>query len=64
MLSHLLQRYATKWLKDILAALPSDKQRIAYLAEKIAEITELKDFPQYLTLLLKWTRCFSMMTGI
>lgn len=49
-LSHLLQRYATKSLKDILAALPRDRQRIAYLAEKTAEITGLKDFPQYLTL--------------
>lgn len=52
-LSHLLQRHETKPLKDILAALPSDKQRIAYLAEKTAEITGLKGFPQYLTLLFE-----------
>lgn len=52
-LGHLLQRYATKPLKDVFAALPSDKQRIAYLADKTAEITGLKDFPQYLTLLFE-----------
>lgn len=57
-LSHLLQRYTNKSLKDILAALPRDKQRIAYLAEKTAEITGLKDFPQYLTLLFEVDELF------
>lgn len=34
-------------------ALSSDKRRIAYLAEMTAEITGLRDFPQYLTLLFE-----------
>ncbi len=52
-LSHLLQRHEEKSLKDVFTALPSDKQRIAYLAEATAELTELEDFPQYLTLLFE-----------
>lgn len=36
-----------------LAQLPSDKQRISYLADFTAEYTGLKQFPQYLTLLFE-----------
>lgn len=50
---HLLQRHVIKPLKDILAALPSNKQRIAYLVEETAKITGLKNFPQYLALLFE-----------
>lgn len=52
-LSHLLKRYETRSLKDILTALPSDKRRIMYLAEATAEYTGLDAFPQYLTLLFE-----------
>ena len=40
-------------LKNKLAALPSDKRRIAYLAEAVADCTGLDDFPRYLTLLFE-----------
>lgn len=52
-LSHLLRRYDSRPLADTLSALPSDRQRIAYLAERTAEITGLSLFPQYLTLLFE-----------
>lgn len=52
-LSHLLKRYESKPLQDILTKLSSDKKRIAYLAEATAEFTGLKEFPQYLTLLFE-----------
>ena len=51
-LSHLFKR-ADRPLKDSLERLPSDKQRIAFLAEKTAELTGLDAFPQYLTLLFE-----------
>lgn len=40
-------------LKQKLLQFPSDKRRIAYLAEATAEATGLKEFPQYLTLLFE-----------
>lgn len=40
-------------LKQKLSQLPSDKRRIAYLAEAAAEASGLKEFPQYLTLLFE-----------
>ncbi len=40
-------------LKQKLARLPSDKRRVAFLAEATAEYTGLKQFPQYLTLLFE-----------
>ena len=40
-------------LKQKLARLPSDKQRIAFLGEATAEYTGLKEFQQYLTLLFE-----------
>lgn len=40
-------------LKQKLLQLPSDKRRIAYLAEATAELAGLKEFPQYLALLFE-----------
>ena len=40
-------------LMQKLLRLPSDKQRIAYLAEATAEFTGLTEFPRYLTLLFE-----------
>ena len=51
-LSHLFLRMEPS-LKDTLARLPSDKRRIAYLAEATAETTGLMQFPRYLTLLFE-----------
>ena len=51
-LSHLFKREGYP-LKDVLTRLPSDRQRIAFLAEKTAELTGLAQFPQYLTLLFE-----------
>lgn len=45
-------------LKQKLSQLPSDKRRIAYLAEATAEATGLKEFPQYLTLLFETDALF------
>lgn len=52
-LSHLYRRFLDKPLREVLAHLPSDKKRIAYLAEMTAEMTGLELFPQYLTLLFE-----------
>lgn len=52
-LSHLLRRHLTRPLRDILSALPSNKRRIAYLAEMTRDITGLFDFPKYLTFLFE-----------
>ena len=40
-------------LKEKLAQLPSDKRRVAFLAEVTAEYTGLREFPRYLTLLFE-----------
>lgn len=40
-------------LKQKLLQLSSDKRRIAFLAEATAEVTKLKEFPRYLTLLVE-----------
>ncbi|MBO5009039.1 MAG: hypothetical protein J6D26_09400 [Clostridia bacterium] len=52
-LSHLLTKNLGVPLRDRLLALPSDKQRIAYLAEKTAEYTGLERFGEYLTILFE-----------
>lgn len=52
-LSHLLKRQEREPLGDILARLPSDKKRIAYLSDATANFTGLKEIPQYLTLLFE-----------
>ena len=51
-LTHLFRRM-DRSLKTTLERLPSDKRRIAYLAEATAELTGLTAFPQYLTLLFE-----------
>lgn len=52
-LSHLFRRCLDRPMRDVLARLPSDKKRIAYLADMTAELTGLEHFPQYLTLLFE-----------
>jgi len=52
-LSHLFKRTGTVPLRDVLARQSSDKKRIQYLAEATAELTDLQEFPQYLTLLFE-----------
>jgi len=51
--NRLLTSFLGVSLKQKLAQLPSDKQRVAFLAEATAEYTELREFPQYLTLLFE-----------
>ena len=52
-LSHLFSRETDGTLKAKLEALPSDKRRIAYMADMTSEFSGLKEFPQYLTLLFE-----------
>jgi len=52
-LSHLFKKHLSGSLKETLVKLPSDKRRIAYLADATADITGLEQFPQYLTLLFE-----------
>lgn len=52
-LSHLFKRFLGGSLKGKLEKFSSDKKRIEYLGCMTAEFTELKDFPQYLTLLFE-----------
>lgn len=52
-LSHLFKQHLGGSLKKVLERLPSDKKRIAYLAETTAELTGLQEFPKYLTLLFE-----------
>ena len=49
----LLSRCLGMPLRDKLVRLPSDRRRIAYLAEATADCTGLADFPRYLTLLFE-----------
>jgi len=51
-LAHLFRRMDLS-LMEKLKRLPSDKQRIEYLALKTAELTGLDRFPQYLTMLFE-----------
>lgn len=52
-LAHLFRQFTGKPLAETLSRLPSDKKRMAYLAEETANITGLSRFPQYLTLLFE-----------
>lgn len=52
-LSHLYARTLGAPVVPTLERLKSDKKRIAWLAEETAEITQLPDFPKYLTLLFE-----------
>lgn len=49
----LFKKHSDISIKKKLARLPSDKKRIEYLANTISEITGLKEFPRYLTLLFE-----------
>ncbi len=51
--NRLLTSYLGEPLGQKLARLPSNKQRIRYLAEAVASYTGLQEFPQYLTLLFE-----------
>ena len=51
--NRLLSSHLGKPLREKLVRLSIDKKRIAYLAEMTAEMTGLKLFPQYLTLLFE-----------
>ncbi len=52
-LAHLFRQYTGKPLSETLTRMPSDRKRMAYLAEETAHITGLSKFPQYLTLLFE-----------
>jgi len=56
--NRLLSSHLGMPLKERLARLPSDRQRIAYLAQTTAEITGLSEFPCYLTLLFELDALF------
>ena len=51
--NRLLSSLLGKPLREKLTRLPSDRRRIAYLAEATADVTGLELFPQYLTLLFE-----------
>ncbi len=53
-LNQLLSKADRKPLVTVLAKLSSNKKRIEYIAEKTAEVTGLKDFPKYLTMLFEF----------
>lgn len=52
-LSRLFRQYFGKPITELLGKLPSDKRRMMYLSETTADITGLREFPQYLTLLFE-----------
>ena len=52
-INRLLTSYLGMPLREKLVRLPSDKKRIAFLAEATAEFTGLERFPQYLTLVFE-----------
>ena len=52
-LNRLLSLYLGYPLKEKLLKLSSDKKRIEYLANTTADITGLKEFPEYLTLIFE-----------
>jgi len=56
-LSHLFRSYGMP-LTESLSRLTSDKRRIAFIAEKTAELTGLDMFPQYLTLIFETDTLF------
>lgn len=56
-MSHLFRSYGMP-LTESLSRLTSDKRRIAFIAEKTAELTGLDMFPQYLTLIFETDALF------
>lgn len=57
-LAHLFNKHLGGKFKQTLMALPSDKQRIMYIADQTSELTGLQLFPQYLTLLFEMDALF------
>lgn len=51
--NRLLSNFLGIPLKQKLEQLPSDRRRIAYLADATAEYTDLSEFPRYLTLMFE-----------
>lgn len=51
--AQLLRHYFGSDYRSVLASLPSDKQRILWLADTVRQLTGLKDFGMYLTLLFE-----------
>ena len=51
--NRLLSNHLGVPLKEKLVRLPSDRQRIAYLADSVAGCTGLMDFPRYITMLFE-----------
>ena len=52
-ISHLFKQHLGGSLVEMLGRLSSDKKRMMYIAEATADITGLRQFPQYLTLLFE-----------
>ena len=52
-LAHLYRQHLGHSLEEELEGLSSDRKRIAYLAERTVEITNLSEFPRYLTMLFE-----------
>ena len=52
-LSHLFKQHLGGSVAEVLGRLTSDKKRMIYLAEATADITGLRDFSQYMTLLFE-----------
>ena len=52
-LSRLFRQYFGKPITELFGKLPSDKRRMMYLSETTADITGLREFPQYLALLFE-----------
>lgn len=51
--SRLISKIMGKPASQTLSKLTSDKKRIAYIAESVAEYTGLKEFPRYITLMFE-----------
>jgi hypothetical protein len=57
--AQLLRRYIGSDYRAVMAGLPSDKQRILWLADTIRQMTGLDDFGAYLTLLFEIDTLFA-----
>ncbi len=57
--AQLLRRYIGSDYRAVMAGLPSDKQRIYWLADTVCQITGLDDFGVYLTLLFEIDTLFA-----
>ncbi len=57
--AQLLRQYVGSDYRAVIAGLPSDKQRILWLADTVRQITGLKEFGAYLTLLFEIDTLFA-----